>query len=161
MPLFLAGFLQKLPKKRWKFISKYNIFQVQNDYEPSRKYPRIFGSPNMPLFLTFHEHEKNDFRPIVYRGYVFFASRVFSMSLRFAAKNRIFTQIHSNASFSLMISVINSRHLCAKPPTPLKFQFTLFQNWSKFIVLFLISFFKNDRKIAFLLIKTIENLFWS
>ena len=29
----------------------------------------------------------------------------------------IFTQIDSNASFYLVISIINSRHLCGKPPT--------------------------------------------
>ena len=32
----------------------------------------------------------------------------------------IFTQIDSNASFSLVISIINSRHLYGKPPGPLR-----------------------------------------
>ena len=39
-------------KNRWKSTSRRSIFQLQNYYEPSQKYPRIFGSPNMPLFLT-------------------------------------------------------------------------------------------------------------
>ena len=60
---------------------------------------------------------------------------------------------------SKMLWIVWAVFFLALPRVHMKSRQILTGNEAFLTVLFLISFFKNDRKIAFLLIKTIENLF--